>query len=423
MGVVYAAHQSSIARTVAVKMLKPSAKVGEEQRDKFISEAVVTGELDHPNIVPIYDLGANDAGALFYSMKRVKGTPWDKVHPPESARRKPEHPAARGRRGRVRPCRRRDAPRSEARKRDARRLRRSARDGLGPGADHARRSPTPTPIFQADSLGGTPAYMAPGNGQRPGREHQQHQRHLPARRDPLRDHRRPAAPLGPRRDAVPDGRRRRTDRRASATTASSRRSPSRRWPRSRKIATRRSRISRKRFASTSRTPKASCSRPMRTRTCRRPARRATTSSSPGRCTASRNRSPVGREPPRPRAARPKRSATTPSARSTRATSTWRVAAGRAQSRSRPNCSPRSTSARAERDAPPAPAAPGEAGGRGAAGGGRHDHHDRVVLREPAAQPGGRGREGSRRAARRGRSRQGARSRAAQGSRASKRQPP
>ncbi len=79
MGVVYAAHQSSIARTVAVKMLKPSAKVREDQRDKFISEAVVTGELDHPNIVPIYDLGANDEGALFYSMKRVRGTPWDKV--------------------------------------------------------------------------------------------------------------------------------------------------------------------------------------------------------------------------------------------------------------------------------------------------------------------------------------------------------
>ncbi len=79
MGVVYAAHQSSIARTVAVKMLKPSAKIREEQRDKFISEAVVTGELDHPNIVPIYDLGANDQGALFYSMKRVRGTPWDKV--------------------------------------------------------------------------------------------------------------------------------------------------------------------------------------------------------------------------------------------------------------------------------------------------------------------------------------------------------
>ena len=161
MGVVYAAHQSSIARTVAVKMLKPSAKVREEQRDKFISEAVVTGELDHPNIVPIYDLGANDAGALFYSMKRVKGTPWDKVIHQKHARREPEHPAARGRRGRLRPRPRRDPSRPEARKRDARRLRRSAGDGLGPGADHARRSPTPTPSIQADSLGGTPAYMAP----------------------------------------------------------------------------------------------------------------------------------------------------------------------------------------------------------------------------------------------------------------------
>lgn len=79
MGVVYAAHQSSIARTVAVKMLKQGGRVGDEQRDKFISEAVVTGELDHPNIVPIYDMGANDEGALFYSMKRVKGTPWDEV--------------------------------------------------------------------------------------------------------------------------------------------------------------------------------------------------------------------------------------------------------------------------------------------------------------------------------------------------------
>ena len=79
MGVVYAAHQSSIARTVALKMLKPGSRVTWEQRDKFLSEAVVTGELDHPNIVPIYDLGANDEGALFYSMKRVKGTPWDRV--------------------------------------------------------------------------------------------------------------------------------------------------------------------------------------------------------------------------------------------------------------------------------------------------------------------------------------------------------
>jgi WD40 repeat protein len=79
MGVVYAARQSSIARTVALKMLKGDDSHSAAQREKFISEAVVTGELDHPNIVPIYDLGANNDGALFYSMKRVKGTPWNKV--------------------------------------------------------------------------------------------------------------------------------------------------------------------------------------------------------------------------------------------------------------------------------------------------------------------------------------------------------
>ena len=120
MGVVYAAHQSSIARTVAVKMLKPSAKIREEQRDKFISEAVVTGELDHPNIVPIYDLGSNDQGALFYSMKRVRGTPWDKVIQQKQLDENLSILTARGRCRGLRSCRRRHPPGFEARKCDAR---------------------------------------------------------------------------------------------------------------------------------------------------------------------------------------------------------------------------------------------------------------------------------------------------------------
>lgn len=79
MGVVYAARQASIDRVVAVKMLNAEIAGDSEQRHKFLSEAVVTGELDHPNIVPIYDLGSNESGALFYSMKRVVGTPWLEV--------------------------------------------------------------------------------------------------------------------------------------------------------------------------------------------------------------------------------------------------------------------------------------------------------------------------------------------------------
>ena len=76
MGVVYHARQTSINRDVAVKMLKPKMSRDEEQRQKFLAEAVVTGDLDHPNIVPIYDVARNDDGALFYAMKKVQGTPW-----------------------------------------------------------------------------------------------------------------------------------------------------------------------------------------------------------------------------------------------------------------------------------------------------------------------------------------------------------
>ena len=79
IGMVYAARQASIDRTVAVKMLKSEKVNDRHQRAKFLSEAVITGELDHPNIVPIYDLGASQQGSYFYSMKRVVGTPWNKV--------------------------------------------------------------------------------------------------------------------------------------------------------------------------------------------------------------------------------------------------------------------------------------------------------------------------------------------------------
>ena len=79
MGIVYDAKQMSVDRSVAVKMLKGKTAGDEKQRQKFLAEAVVTGELDHPNIVPIYDVGTSDRGLLFYSMKKVKGTPWIKL--------------------------------------------------------------------------------------------------------------------------------------------------------------------------------------------------------------------------------------------------------------------------------------------------------------------------------------------------------
>lgn len=78
MGRVWSARQTSLDRDVAVKVpmaeLTGAGSVGESQ---FISEVVVTGQLEHPNIVPIYELGRDASGVPFYSMKHVKGRPWN----------------------------------------------------------------------------------------------------------------------------------------------------------------------------------------------------------------------------------------------------------------------------------------------------------------------------------------------------------
>ena len=77
MGVVYSAIQKTLDRTVAIKAIKAGKATSEESRRKFFYEAQITSDLDHPNIVPIHEMGSNDDGTLFYSMKMVSGTPWE----------------------------------------------------------------------------------------------------------------------------------------------------------------------------------------------------------------------------------------------------------------------------------------------------------------------------------------------------------
>lgn len=79
MGVVLKAHQKAIGRDVAIKMIQPSADGSRSstnaQKKKFFYEAQITGKLDHPNIVPVYELGVSN-DVLFYSMKLIIGTEW-----------------------------------------------------------------------------------------------------------------------------------------------------------------------------------------------------------------------------------------------------------------------------------------------------------------------------------------------------------
>ncbi|MEN1678841.1 MAG: WD40 repeat domain-containing serine/threonine-protein kinase [Planctomycetota bacterium] len=76
MGRVYLAQQSSLGRTVALKTLSDELAAKDRYRQKFFAEASITGLLDHPNIVPIHDLGVQADGVPFYSMKFVTGEPW-----------------------------------------------------------------------------------------------------------------------------------------------------------------------------------------------------------------------------------------------------------------------------------------------------------------------------------------------------------
>ena len=71
MGAVLRAVDCDIRREVAVKYLLDQADPKKKLR--FIEEAQITGQLEHPNIPPVHELGVDREKRLFFSMKMVKG--------------------------------------------------------------------------------------------------------------------------------------------------------------------------------------------------------------------------------------------------------------------------------------------------------------------------------------------------------------
>ena len=79
MGVILQARDLRIRRTVAMKVMNTKHQFSRENALRFIDEAQLTGQLEHPNIVPVYELGIDEQGEMFYTMKFVKGTTLDDV--------------------------------------------------------------------------------------------------------------------------------------------------------------------------------------------------------------------------------------------------------------------------------------------------------------------------------------------------------
>lgn len=83
MGRVLLVHDEHLGRQIALKELLPGSdsqdnahtqgRLTEPMMARFLQEARITGQLEHPSIVPVYELGHRADGSLYYTMKLVRG--------------------------------------------------------------------------------------------------------------------------------------------------------------------------------------------------------------------------------------------------------------------------------------------------------------------------------------------------------------
>jgi serine/threonine protein kinase len=79
MAVVFEAIDLNLKRRVAVKVAHPFLRESNQDIERFLTEAQVTSQLEHPNIVPVHEFGTDLKGRMFFTMKKVQGVPLSKI--------------------------------------------------------------------------------------------------------------------------------------------------------------------------------------------------------------------------------------------------------------------------------------------------------------------------------------------------------
>ncbi|HEY8088920.1 MAG TPA: protein kinase [Polyangiaceae bacterium] len=79
MGVVRSCLDRRIGREIAMKSVKPGSGSHGDSGIRFLREACVQGQLEHPAIVPVYDLGRDTEGTLYFTMKKVRGMTFERI--------------------------------------------------------------------------------------------------------------------------------------------------------------------------------------------------------------------------------------------------------------------------------------------------------------------------------------------------------
>ncbi len=79
IGQVIHAHDEHLNRDIAIKILHGGAGVSRQRIARFVAEAQITAQLEHPTVIPVHEIGRMPGGLPYFSMKKVKGNSLDEV--------------------------------------------------------------------------------------------------------------------------------------------------------------------------------------------------------------------------------------------------------------------------------------------------------------------------------------------------------